>query len=117
MDELNIDLTGIALEVFTELYEELKNEPDFNETILANKIKNAIREIKLRRCYQYSKYTDADIENDLNNYYSVIKDVALYDYNKIGSEGQSSHSEDGTSRHYVDRNKLFGDVVAFVRFL
>ena len=48
----------------------------------------------------------------MERYYSNIKNLALYDYNQIGVEGQSAHGENGTSRTWVDRNKYLEGVVA-----
>jgi hypothetical protein len=55
------------------------------------------------------------IAADLENYYSVIRSVALYDYNQRGAEGQVSHDENSIGRTWVDRDKLFNGVVAFVK--
>ena len=65
-------------------------------------------------------YFEADMENTYLQkqistnlyYYSNIKNLALYDYNQIGVEGQSAHGENGTSRTWVDRNKYLEGVVA-----
>ena len=48
-------------------------------------------------------------------YYSNIEDVARYDYNKVGAEGQSSYSADGTKIDYIDRNSLFYGVYPISR--
>ena len=47
----------------------------------------------------------------MERYYSIIRSVALYDYNQIGAEGQTSYSADGTSIRYLNRDKLFHGVV------
>ena len=108
---------GLEQEIIAELTIELQGEPTFNAEILAIKVRNAIRELKMKRNYVATSYTDNQIEKDLYNYYSVIKSVALYDYNQIGAEGESSHSENGTSRSYIDRDDLFRSVHAFVSVL
>lgn len=107
---------GLEYELISELTIELKDEPAFNPGILANKVRNAIREVKMKRNYVATSYTDKQIEQDLFNYYSVIKNVALYDYNHIGAEGQTSHNENGVSRVWVNRDELFKGVHAFVKF-
>jgi len=104
-------------EIVEELTIELGNDTTFNADILALKVKNAIREVKMKRNYEATSYTDKQIEKDLYNYYSVIKSVALYDYNQIGTEGQSSHNENGVSRTWVNRDELFRGVHAFVKIL
>ena len=97
---------GLQDEIVAELTVELQDEPTFNVNILATKVRNAIREVKMKRNYQATSYTDEQIE---------IKSVALYDYNQIGAEGEQSHSENSVSRTWVDRDDLFKGVHAFVK--
>lgn len=106
----------IAEEV-SDLTTELQSEPDFDSAVLEIKVKNVVKEVMQRRNYRATKYTTEQIAEDLYTFYSVIHDVALYDYNKIGAEGESSHSENGISRHYVERDKLLGNVYSFVTVL
>lgn len=104
-------------EIVADLTIELKEDDDFSTDILAVKVKNAIREIKSARMYP-STYTEEMIEKDLEtNYYSTITNLARYDYNQIGAEGESSHSEGDVSRSWVDRNSFFNGVAPFVKIL
>lgn len=115
MDEaMNV---GLEQEIIAELTIELQGEPTFNADILAVKVRNAIREVKMKRNYAATSYTDTQIEQDLYNYFSTIKSVALYDYNQIGVEGEQSHSENSVSRTWVSRDELFKGVHAFVKVL
>lgn len=82
----------------------------FNLPLLTSKVDNAVKEVTLARRYP-SSYTNKMKEKDLNNYYSVIRNIALYDYNQAGAESQTSFSEDGTNIHYVDRKEMFAQVV------
>lgn len=104
-------------DIIDELTIELQGEPDFSPEILAVKVRNAIREVKMKRNYVATSYTDKQIEQDLQNYYSTIKNLALYDYNTIGMEFQSGSSENSTSRTMIDRDDLFRGVHAFVKVL
>lgn len=105
----------LTTEVISDLTTELSSEPGFDSNVLAVKVKNVIKEVIARRNYKVTTFTDDEIATDLNfYYYATIHDLALYDYNKIGAEGESSHSENGISRHYVDRDKLLGSVYSFV---
>lgn len=99
-------------DIIEELKIELKEtEGDkFNEILLTSKVKSAYREVKTARKYPAS-YSEATVERDMENYYSQVRDVALYDYNITGAEGQTQYSQDGVSVHYVDRNKLFYGVL------
>ena len=100
--------------IISELTIELQNETDFNADILALKVDNAYREVKQARNYPKS-YSEEIIAADMENYYTNVKTVALYDYNKIGAEGQTQYSADGESIHYVDRNKLFAGILPIAR--
>lgn len=115
MDEaMNV---GLEQEIIAELTIELQGEPTFNAEILAVKVRNAIREVKMKRNYAATSYTDTQIEQDLYNYFSTIKSVALYDYNQIGADFEQSHSENSVSRSWVSRDELFKGVHAFVKVL
>lgn len=110
-------LEELQEEIVTDLTTELKEDDDFSSDILAIKVKNAIREIKSARMYPES-YTDAMIEKDLETkYYSTIVNLARYDYNQIGAEGENSHSEGDVSRSWVDRKEFFNGVTPFVKIL
>lgn len=104
-------------EIVSDLTTELKIDSKFDADILSVKVKNAIKEVILRRSYENSSYTEEMIAKDLERYYSTIRQIALYDYNQVGVEGQQSHNEGGTSRSWVDREKLFNGVHAFVKVL
>ncbi len=108
---------GLEQEIFADLSAELSvSDENFNETLLLSKVRNAMREVKRARNYPKS-YTDSQIETDMYDYFSNIRNIALYDYNQIGAEGQSSSNENGTSRSYIDRDKLFCGICPFVRVL
>lgn len=100
--------------IIEELTIELQNETDFSAALLEVKVKSAIRECKTIRDYP-SFYTDAQIEKDLVKFYSQIKDVSMYDYCKLGAEGQESYNADGESIYYSDRNKLWYGVRPIAR--
>lgn len=104
-------------DIVADLTTELSEDDDFSEAILTIKVKNAIREIKSARNYPTS-YTDEMVVKDLEtNYYSTIVNLARYDYNQIGAEGEDSHSEGDVSRSWVDRKEFFNGVTPFVRIL
>ena len=100
--------------ILDELRVELNNEPTYSEDILSNKIDNAIREVIRARRYP-ANYTPQMIDADLEGFWSNIKNIALFDYNQVGAEFQSNSSENGESRAYTDRNKLFYGVIPFAK--
>lgn len=110
-NEMNMTLQS---ELFADLSLEFENEPSFNPTALERKILAAIREVVRVRNYP-SSYSDERINKDLYMYYSNIRNIALYDYNVIGAEWQSSMNENGINRSYVDRNKLFKGIIPIAR--
>lgn len=118
MEEIDSGMTaGLEQEIFADLSAELSVSDDkFNEILLLSKVRNAIREVKRARNYPKS-YSNSQIEQDMYDYFSNIRNIALYDYNLIGAEGQQSSNENGTSRSYVDRDKLFCGICPFVRVL
>lgn len=112
MDEqMNV---GLQEQLIADLTVELKDEPTFSSDKLTQKVINAIREVVRARKYP-KYYTKEQVEKDVYDYYSNIRNIALYDYNQIGIEFQESSSENGTSRSYVDRNELFSGVIPLAK--
>lgn len=91
------------------------DKPEENP-ILEQLISQATQDVVECRNYPES-YTVKKIEDDLKKYDSVIVNLVLYDYNKEGGEFQTSSSENGTSRNWVDREKLMADVLPLVKVL
>ena len=90
-------MIDIEASVIEELTIELQNEVDFDANILGVKVRNAIREVKAARNYPKT-YSESMIQSDMENFISNIRAIALYDYSKIGAEGQSQYSADGVRR-------------------
>lgn len=99
-----------------EILEDLKTElgltKESDVVILSSKIKNACREVRQKRNYQQS-HTDEFISADMAQFYSNIRELALYDFNQVGVEGQISHNEGGTNRSWKDRKECLNGIVAF----
>lgn len=96
---------------------ELESDPDFSEEILEEKVNNAINEVILARRYKMAKYSDEQIEYDIANYKSNIRNIALYDYNQSGIDFQSSSQENGTLRSFMSRHRLFSGIVPLTRLV
>lgn len=99
-------------EILENLTTELGLTEESDLAVLTSKIRNAYREVKRTRNYQ-SSHTEEFIGRDMENFYSNIRELALYDFNQVGAEGQTSHSENGTSRIWKDRKECLNGVVAF----
>lgn len=107
-------INNIVSTIVADLTIELKNETDFDSEMLEVKVSNALREVRRARDYPES-YSEEMIIKDLNNYYTNIRSIALYDYTKIGAEGQTRYSADGESIHYLNRDKLFTGIIPIAR--
>lgn len=108
-DEMAVSLEQ---EIVADLTAELSiTDENFNENLLLSKVRNALREVKKARKYP-SYYTESQIDKDMYDYYSNIRNIALYDYNLIGAEGQTASNENGTSRSYEDRDKYFSGIIS-----
>lgn len=118
MEEIDSGMTaGLEQEIFADLSAELSvSDENFNETLLLSKVRNAMREVKRARNYPKS-YTDRQIEADMYDYFSNIRNIALYDYNQIGSEFEKGHSENSVNRTWSDRTSLFNGICPFVRVI
>lgn len=110
------ELMSVSLqdELIADLKVELENETTFDLSVLTQKVINAIREVKRTRKYP-NNYTDEMIDKDLYEYYSNIRNIALYDFNQIGIEFQTTSSENGVSRAYMDREKLFSGIIPLAK--
>lgn len=96
----------LLIELFEDLEIELKDEQGYSETLLKSKIKNAVREVKSLRNYP-DGYSEELILADMDKLYSKIRARALYDYNKVGSEDESEHDENGTKRSWKSKDALY----------
>ena len=94
-----------------ELVSEIHTDSD--KFLLSSKIKCAYREIMFKRNYQ-GHHTQEFVDRDMFKMYSLIKYLALYDWNTIGGEGQTGMSENGTSRTWRSRDEILRQVIPFV---
>lgn len=111
-----VDISELKTQIANLLMAELGDDDNFNPNILLSKVEIAIRDVMAKREYGNSHYTDDKILEELSTrYFSTITNLARYDYNQTGAEGQKNHSENSVSRTWYDRNKLLSDVHAFVK--
>ena len=106
-------------ELITQLINELCTELGINNDTedveyqkLISKLNSAIRAIK--RVINFpAYYTVGMIADYLDNYYDNIKDLTIYDYLQNGAEGELTHNENGTNRHWKSRRECFLGIVSF----
>lgn len=103
----------LRAEIEEDLTAEMSGEADFSAAVLSVKVKGAIRELRLKLNLPKG-WGDAKAAEKLYEYYPVIVNVARYDYNQRGSEGQTNHSENSINRTWADRDELFRGVHAYV---
>ena len=102
-------------DIVNELTAELEPTDDqFNATLLSLKVIGAYREIRKARKYP-PYYTEEEIESDMEQFYDICRNVALYDYNTIGIEWQKINKENAVSREFVRRTSLFSGVIPLSR--
>lgn len=103
---------NVADEVISELTTLYSDQVTFSAEKLKVIVNNVIDEIVVARNYKGANYTDEQIMKDLYNYKSNIKKLAEYDFVTFGATHQTTHSENSTSRTWIDRNRLFSGIVA-----
>ena len=103
--------------IIDELTIELGERPGFDARVLELRVKNACREVKKARGYQsVSHYTEDMIAEDIANYESNIRNIALFDVSQqVGAEFNSSLSENGIYRTFRDRDKLFAGIIPLAK--
>lgn len=102
-------------QILDELWTQLSEEVGFDGNILESKLNVAFREVMQERTKKYGgRYPDSMSEesavSDLSQFYSHIFNLALFDYNTIGIEFQTSSTENSTTRTYRDRDRLFNGI-------
>lgn len=103
-------------DILTDLSKYLGDEvSEQDNPVLLILINRAIRKVCSKR-YPYG-YTDAQKEAAVSKYRDVVFDAAVYYWEKQGSEGQNSHSENGISRGYQNEDDLYFDVVPMAKTL
>ena len=110
-NEILVDL-GTELELLDLDTNEALKGKEQAVAILSSKIKNAVREVRSRRNYP-EHFSDEQVAKDLEKHYSNIRELALYDFNQFGAEGQMSHNENGTNRTWKSRNDCLIGVFAY----
>ena len=84
--------------------------------LLEQLIKQVTNEVMNRRMYP-SNYTQEQIDEDIKKFESTIVNAVVYDRSQTGESFMQSYSENGVSRTWKDRDKLFGEVYPFVKIL
>lgn len=102
--------------VISDLITMYGDQPTFNADKISIIVQKVVNEVISARRYKEEKYTDMQIEQDLHNYRSQIYNLSEYDFSQFGAPHETSHGENGVSRSFVDRNKLFAGIVPLSHF-
>jgi len=112
-----VDTTEFEKNIVTALVLEMRGDPSFNSDIVASKVSAVVKELMQKRRYNKSGMSDEAILEDLENYYSQALNVARYDFNTIGAEGEERHTENGVDRTFTERGKMWTGVVPLGRVI
>lgn len=110
-----VDTSAFEQNIVTAIALEMRNDPTFNLDVVASKVSSIVRELIQRRRYSASGMSDESILNDIENYYPQVLNVARYDFNTIGAEGEDRHTENGVDRTFTERGKMWAGVVPISR--
>ena len=111
LKQFHIDTVTNDDETTSDVFDNKEDNP-----VIEQLIKQAAEDVKAKRNYPDS-YTDEMIAEDLKKHQSVIVNLAVYDHSQSGEEFMASFSENGVSRAWRDREKLFVGVFPFAKVL
>ena len=112
-----VDTTSFEKNIVTAIALEMRNDPTFDSDIVASKVSAVVRELIQKRRYNKSGMSDDAVLEDLENYYPQALNVARYDFNTIGAEGEDRHTENGIDRTFTERGRLWAGVVPISRVI
>lgn len=112
-----VDTTRFEKSIMDVLTLEMSGEPTFNADVVANKVSAVVRELIQRRRYKKAGMADYAVEEDIENYFTQALNVARYDFNTIGAEGEERHTENGVDRTFTERGKLWAGVIPISRVI
>ena len=103
-------LNTLVQNVYDQLMIDIAPTREGEEDILLIKTNNAYREVCNARRYP-SSYDDETILTDMEHYFTDIYNLAMFDFNMRGAEGQSIINENGEYRSFVKRVELLKAIV------
>ena len=112
-----VDTTKFEKSITDALALEVSQDPTYNADVVASKVSAVVKELIQRRRYKKSGMADWAIEEDLDDYFTQALNVARYDFNTIGAEGEDRHTENGIDRTFTERGRLWAGVVPISRVI
>lgn len=113
---MSIDLLNPLIQnLITDLTAELQeSDDDFNAVLLESKVTAAVRDVYGAKKYPKTYPTNLILE-EMDELYPTIRNIVLYDYDRIGVEGEVFHIENGIHRSYIERGQMFADILPIAR--
>ncbi len=109
-----VALNDLVQAVYEELLIDIApKEADYDALLI--KTNNAYRDVKHIRNYPADMEAEAML-TDMSQYYKVIYDLAMYDFNMRGAEGQQRIAENGEERTFIKRETMFRSVIPFAYY-
>lgn len=102
-------MTRGEIELLGRIKRRMRITDNKDDELLLDFLKTSQSEIMARR-FPYGDGT----EEFPTRYNELAIQLTIIQYNKMGAEGENSHSENGVSRSYDDYNKLLYTVVPMV---
>lgn len=110
---MNVTVADMVISDLTTMY---KDQPTFSTERVAVIVNKVVEEVVSARRYREEFYSDDSIEADLLKFKSQIYNISEYDFAHFGAPHETNHSENSTSRTWIDRNKLFAGIVPLSHF-
>ena len=107
-------LNALVQSVYNELLIDVAPK-DALKPVLLTKTNNAYREVLQKRHYP-ADVDNSFVSSDMQRFFSNIYNIAMYDFNMRGAEGQSRIAENGEERTFVKRESLFLGVIPFAYY-
>jgi len=106
-----VDTSSFEKSICDALKLEMSKEPTYDADVVASKVSAVVRELLQRRRYKKAGMLDWAVQDDIENYYTQVLNVARYDFNTIGAEGEDRHTENGVDRTFTECGRLWAGVV------
>ncbi|MBR4590634.1 MAG: hypothetical protein IKO36_08270 [Bacteroidaceae bacterium] len=119
---MSCTLDSLKEEILAELEAQLCDDVGYKEEVVESKLNIAFQEVLQARTMKHggkypASWSEEKTYADLRQFSSHIFNLALFDYNTIGIEFQTSSTENSTTRTYRDRDRLFNGIVPLSRLV
>lgn len=103
-------------EILNDVVNYLRIKDTTEQKYLKVLVKQAITNVINKR-YPFKECSEQEQEATVRRYSNVIFNAVIYAYAKDGAEFQTSHTENGIQRSWIDEENLYKDVVPYIKIL